>query len=118
MWKGCLLDIGGLDFIYLCYDTCAHTPGGRRYEEGTMPWHDCHCCVIGPAAWDTLEGEACSMQRIVINSGSCAYFLLLVSVFHYCNVVFHMDVFMYGIFLVELMFSELLSLLSAKAQPK
>ncbi|KAL3155264.1 hypothetical protein ABBQ32_013195 [Trebouxia sp. C0010 RCD-2024] len=47
--------MGGLDFIYLCYDTCAHTPGGRRYEEGTMPWHDCHCCVIGPAAWDTLE---------------------------------------------------------------
>ncbi|KAL0024770.1 hypothetical protein WJX79_004892 [Trebouxia sp. C0005] len=47
--------MGGLDFIYLCYDTCAHTPGGRRYEEGTMPWHDCHCAVTGPAAWDVLE---------------------------------------------------------------
>jgi hypothetical protein len=47
---------GGLDFIYLCYDTCAHKPGGRRYEEGTMPWHDCHCAVTGPAAWDVLEG--------------------------------------------------------------
>lgn len=47
---------GGLDFIYLCYDTCAHTPGGRRNEEGTMPWHDCHCAVTGPAAWDVLEG--------------------------------------------------------------
>ena len=48
--------VGGLDFIYLCYDTCAHKPGGRRYQEGTMPWHDCHCAVTGPAAWDVLEG--------------------------------------------------------------
>ena len=48
--------IGGLDFIYLCFDSCAHKPGGRRYEEGSMPWHDCHCSVTGPAAWDVLEG--------------------------------------------------------------
>ncbi|KAK9797766.1 hypothetical protein WJX73_008737 [Symbiochloris irregularis] len=46
---------GGIDFCDRNWDNGLHTPGGFRYEEGLMPWHDCMCSITGPAAWDALS---------------------------------------------------------------
>ena len=56
--------VGGLDFVFLCFDTPEHRVGGWRYKEGKMPWHDCWCAVRGPAAWDAVKGRFPAMPGL------------------------------------------------------